>query len=441
MGQSNNATGVHGDVTVNPGCPIAKFGQMDSLSKALRSGLLESRAEVFAGAHKFSDGSGDVNVSEFTEGVFGFVDGQVHRNRRKLLNSLVRPKALDAMREEVVLPSALRVLKEKVVRSEDDGVCRADLAEVSELIFLEFATKLIGFVNTDTTEAMERLRTCVSPIFGAIASQFVEDRVTVNRLALEAKERYVDEFYRPARDHYVALLEAAASGRVSYDDVPWNLMRLIVDGADEAYMDDALAIRESILLFNTSVGTSTQALLSTVDDLTGWFREHPEDYERRTDPNFLSQALQESLRLKAPYLSYMTRLAVEDGTIEGQEVRQGQEVHIQIPKANRDPAVFGPDAATFNLRREIPNGYRPYGVAFGSGPHQCYGLRVVMGNDGNNGSHVRLLQALFSAGVEPDPDRKPSLLQMKMEEDAIQDIPSYATYPVIFTEWKDGWHS
>jgi hypothetical protein len=64
-----------------------------------------------------------------------------------------------------------------------------------------------------------------------------------------------------------------------------------------------------------------------------------------------------------------------------------------------------------------------------------------MGNDGNNGSHVRLLQALFSAGVEPDPDRKPSLLQMKMEEDAIQDIPSYATYPVIFTEWKDGWHS
>jgi cytochrome P450 len=435
MGETNNATADHGSVAVDPGCPIAKFGQMDSLNMAYRSALLENPAEVYSGAHN------EVILSEFTKGILPFTDGEVHRKRRKLLNSLVRPEALDAMREDVVLPSALRVLKEKVVRSEDDGVCRADLAEVCELIFLEFAAKLIGFVNTDTTEAMDRLRTCVGPIFGAIAaSQFVEDRVTMTRLALEAKERYVGEFYRPAREHYAALLEAAAGGSLPYDDVPRNLMQFIVEGADEAYMDDALAIRESMLLFNTSVATSTQALLSTVDDLAGWFREHPEDYERRTDLDFLSQALQESLRLKAPYLSYMTRIAVEDGTVGGQEVHKGQEIHMHIPKANRDPAVFGPDAATFNLRREIPKGIRPYGAAFASGPHQCYGLRVVLGNDGINGSHIRLLQALFAVGVEPDPDRKPSLLQMKEEEDA-EDIPSFATYPVIFTEWKDGQHS
>ena len=61
MDETNNATADHGSVTVDPGCPIAKFGQMDSLNMAYRSALLENPAEVYSGAHN------EVILSEFTK--------------------------------------------------------------------------------------------------------------------------------------------------------------------------------------------------------------------------------------------------------------------------------------------------------------------------------------------------------------------------------------
>jgi len=57
-----------------------------------------------------------------------------------------------------------------------------------------------------------------------------------------------------------------------------------------------------------------------------------------------------------------------------------------LTTSNRDTEVFGEDANNFNPRRPEPaNGFNRYGLGFGMGTHQCYGLRVVVGNDGKGG--------------------------------------------------------
>jgi hypothetical protein len=119
--------------------------------------------------------------------------------------------------------------------------------------------------------------------------------------------------------------------------------------------------------------------------------------------------------------------------VAGQAVKKGQEIHIERVAANRDTAVFGADAGAFNPHRPNPGlDQQRYGLGFGSGPHQCFGLRVVLGIDGSGGAHVSLLRYLFEAGVAPDPDLEPVDLKKDMDKFSIENIPRYIHYPVIF---------
>jgi hypothetical protein len=200
------------------------------------------------------------------------------------------------------------------------------------------------------------------------------------------------------------------------------------------WKDESKAIVESTLLFAASVGTSTQSIVHTIDLLQGWFVEHPEDLANRTDSTFLLNSLQEIIRMRAPFSPYTTRLSLEENTLsDGTTIYPGQELHMEWVKANRDTEVFGADAVGFNPHRATPEDGTPrYGAGFGLGTHQCYGLRVVVGNDGKGGAHVELLRKLMAAGVRPDPDNPPVGLEKDMSKFEIEDIPRYITYPVIF---------
>jgi hypothetical protein len=137
--------------------------------------------------------------------------------------------------------------------------------------------------------------------------------------------------------------------------------------------------------------------------------------------------------MRAPFSPYTTRLALERNTLaDGSTIYPGQELHLEWLKANRDKRVFGENADVFNPRRPTPaDGTPPYGVGFGVGTHQCYGLRVVVGNDGKGGAHVELLRKLMAAGIRPDPDNPPVGLEKDMSKFDFEDIPRYIKYPVI----------
>lgn len=423
--------------TENSRCPASRVNvdTFSALQQVLRSKAIEENPHVSTGNYLCPNKLAQVNVDEFMEGSLVMINGDEHRQRRRLLNSLVRPEQLQTYREEIILPSIERWLTRSVKQNEK-GQYACDMAQVVELIFLEFAAKIIGLQNVESQDRMARLRSCALPIFGALSSAHFEDREAVINAGLEAKRILVEEFYRPSLAHVRAQLARVEAGEIKDEDVPLNLLKMIATEANPDYADEETAIHEVVLFFVATTGTSVQAVLATIDNLLKWFEKNPEDRERIDDMDFISRALQETLRLRAPFVSYITRLSREDLEVEGIKIHAGDEIHGWVARAGKDPQVFGEDAQEFNPWREVPKDVARYGLAFATGLHQCLGLRAVLGNDGKSGSHMRMVQKLFWSGIRRDPDCEPKVLEMKQGDEARDDIPTYISYPVILDNWS-----
>lgn len=418
-------------------CPVAHVRDVHSFNEVkhlMRSKSVRQWPDVMGNNWRQQDTNGAIQAREFLDGILAFVENEDHSRRRKLLNKLVKPESLDRIRAEIVEPSVVRSMKD-VVKQGDDGIHRCDLAELLDRIFLEFSAKIIGLYGVETEDEIARLRACVQPIFNGMLSSYFVDRDAVTAAALSAKREFIEGFYKPSRDRYREMLTDVEAGEMAEDDMPLTLMRFIVTEAEPDYADEELAIREAILFFVAAAGTSTQALLWTIKMLAGFFERHPEHYALRTDPSFLARSIQEAMRLTAPFIEYQTRLVLDDVEYDGEVIPGGQELHMHLPAAGRDTAVYGPDAGEFNPLREVGKGVPRYGVGFSTGPHQCLGLRIVLGNDGNGGSHVYLLKHLFEAGVKPDPDIEPAILPMKQNEGDLEDLANFISFPVIFTNY------
>jgi cholest-4-en-3-one 26-monooxygenase len=101
------------------------------------------------------------------------------------------------------------------------------------------------------------------------------------------------------------------------------------------------------------------------------FADHPDQWDRlATEPDLVPTAVDEVIRWVTP-LNNFFRTAVEDSTIGGQDVADGDRVILLYPSANRDEAVFE-DPFTFDTTRK-PNPH----VAFGYGTHFCIGANFA----------------------------------------------------------------
>lgn len=415
-------------------CPFARVNHLADVSRLLRSKTAVTHSpDLFAG--RASDEiNGEINVREFLAASMMYTEGDSHRQRRKLLNPLVRADALQGIREDVILPEADRLMALWLAEPDADGQYRMDLIEFLERVFIHFTARLIGLIGIGTDDRLALMRSFAGPLAAGTSSAYLADRDAVNKKALAAKHRYVEEFFGPSLSWHREMRARINAGEIAEEEVPSSLLKLVAAGAAPEWADEANAVVESTLLFAASVGTSTQSIVHTIDFLQAWFAGHPEDLARRRDHAFLLHCLQETIRLRAPFSPYTTRLSLEQSQLsDGTTIHPGQELHLEWVKANRDTEVFGPDAAGFNPNRATPaDGTPRYGLGFGLGIHQCYGLRVVVGNDGNGGAHVMLLKKLMDAGVRPDPDNPPAGLAKDMDKFDVEDIPRYIKYPAIF---------
>jgi cytochrome P450 len=82
-------------------------------------------------------------------------------------------------------------------------------------------------------------------------------------------------------------------------------------------------------------------------------------------------AVEELLRWTTPVISFM-RTATRPVVVRGQSIAEGDHLLLVYAAANRDDAVFGPDADQLNVDRH-PNPH----VSFGFGPHFCLGAALA----------------------------------------------------------------
>jgi cytochrome P450 len=99
---------------------------------------------------------------------------------------------------------------------------------------------------------------------------------------------------------------------------------------------------------------------------------HPDQAEAlRTDPTLIPNAVEEMLRYLSIVQQVASRVAVQDFTVRGVDVRCGDAILAPIPAANHDPDAF-PEPHRFDVRRPSRSH-----VAFGFGPHQCLGQNLA----------------------------------------------------------------
>ncbi len=89
----------------------------------------------------------------------------------------------------------------------------------------------------------------------------------------------------------------------------------------------------------------------------------------RNNPELIPQMLEEVLRYESP-TQFVQRYTTQAITIDNVTIPAGAQVFLLIGAANRDAEVF-PDPDTFSVNRNT----RKH-IAFGAGPHYCFGLHL-----------------------------------------------------------------
>lgn len=156
-----------------------------------------------------------------------------------------------------------------------------------------------------------------------------------------------------------------ASKRESLGD---DLLSKLIEVHDE---QGALTDKELLGLFVTLL---TAGSVSTVAALARGVILLQEPRERwdamRADLAGLPLLVEELLRLEATGRDPM-RVAKQDLTLRGAEIRAGQVVVLSLMAANRDPAVFAEPEAYRPDRTPNPQ------LVFGHGPHHCLGAALA----------------------------------------------------------------
>jgi cytochrome P450 len=353
------------------------------------------------------------------------LDGPEHTTRRRALNQLLRRDGHRWFREQVLYPTVERNLA-AVLACAEEGVARADLVEFGLRTFLQLAAALAGLTGAATREGADELFGLLAAVQEAVGVDLYppEEHAQLTARGLAAKEALRERFFLPALREHAALAAQVDAGELDQAALPHDLLTLVVRQADPAFADEDLALREVIQMLVAGTETSVTALTHAVYDLDLWLRDHPEDRPLLADPLFLLGAVRETLRLH-PVTPVLPRDTIAELELAGGlRFPSGARLALDPQAASTDEVAFGASARAYYPRREVPRGVYAYGLAFGSGPHMCWGLPLVLGSEGTDGSQVHLLQRLYAAGMEPDPAGPP------VKERGRRDV--YASFPVVF---------
>jgi cytochrome P450 len=391
--------------------------------------------EVFRSRTVSADTGGEVDAC-FRKGILLRSDPPVHTQRRKTMNKLMRRDGHRWFRSNVLYPTVAKRLGELRDGADAEGRARIDLVDFGTLVNLDFAAALIGLDRAREPEGAAELRQLHEEVFVGAVDAFQElrledlDSTLLNR-ALAANDAFVERFFNPAYEQHEELLARFEAGEIGEDDLPHDLMMLLVAHADPAWIDRDLAVRDSTALMRAAVHTSTQMLCNTLELLDDWFVDHPADAELRSDPEFRLLAIEEALRLRTIIPAFIRRATEDMELCDGTRVATGEHILVRTGPASRDRAIFGEDADEFNPRREVPTGAYRYGLAFNTGVHMCYGIPMVLGSQGVDGSLVHLLGELYRAGASLDPEDRPH----HVVRESVDHFPSFPLRLQFGADW------
>jgi cytochrome P450 len=348
-----------------------------------------------------------------------------HRARRRLENRLFRRDAFTTFERELFPPIMEATLAPYIAEG------RTELVHVGHSMMMNLAAFTAGVDRPlGTADETDRLYAFLMVfIEGATLAHYVGDKAAKKAEVADALQRFDEEFLAPSVARRNAFIE---SGRA--EELPLDVLSILLRNQDDLHLEPHVVRREIAFYLLAGAHTSATALVRCVHQILSWIGSHPDDAIRTREPLWVQRAIHETVRLE-PSSPVAMRWALADLTLpDGTAVPKGSKVIIDLMSVNRDPDVFGADAAEFNPYRSLPSGVLPYGLSFGSGMHACIGQDLAAGVlpvDGHaQPEHIYGLvsgavQALFDHGVQPDPTEAPSMNPASKR-------PYWGRYPVVF---------
>lgn len=133
-----------------------------------------------------------------------------------------------------------------------------------------------------------------------------------------------------------------------------------------------LTVREQLMFLLQLFIAGNETTRNTITGGLLGLAEHPEQWAAlRADRALVDPAVEEILRWSTA-VTHFFRTAVVDTEIRGVPIAAGDKVFMSYTSANRDEAVFGPTADTFDITRN-PNPQ----ISFGFGAHFCLGAALA----------------------------------------------------------------
>ena len=184
-------------------------------------------------------------------------------------------------------------------------------------------------------------------------------------LATEATPEQLEAAGNAFVEYTLYATEVIADRRATPRD---DLMSILVQAeVDGDRLSDEEIIQESLLILIGGDETTRHVISGGVHQLL----VHRDQWDRlAVDPGLRPAAIEEMLRWVTP-IKNMVRTATRDVVLGGQQIREGDELMLLYPSANRDEDVFD-DPFRFDSARS-PNEH----VAFGFGTHFCLGASLA----------------------------------------------------------------
>jgi cytochrome P450 len=371
------------------------------------------------------------------DGIVSISHGAVQRARRRVENTQFRPDRL-RLYERELFPKVLDDLLDRLIDGE-----RIDIFSIGELLSVVLAARRAGldFDETSLDELRDLVR-CVDVFSQGAAILDARDPDAVRRLVRQTYDEFDRRWVRPSAERRLSRLDAVASGEADASGrVPHDILTaLLQHRADPALeLDDGRIVREVATYLQGGTHTSAQTVTNALDLV---FAEPDAEalLERIADDlAFAQRVVHETLRLR-PTTPKMKRRAEADTVVAGVPIPKDALVILDAGAANRDPAVFGPQADRFDPDRVVDAALPRWGLAFGAGPHQCPGRSVAAGfpagaapaddepaaDDHLFGLVALMLRAVAARGVRPDPDASPQ------RDTRTERSTRWSAYPVRF---------
>ena len=355
--------------------------------------------------------------------------GEAHTCRRAIEWKLFRRDFARYYECEVYPATLNRTLAPYLARG------HLDLPEFGFRVNINLSADIAGVDRPESSESETDALVALTRKFSEGATLFhsTRNKNTVRQEVAAALAQFNEQFLRPSKSRREALLQQLSGGSLTEDEVPRDILSVLLANRADQDLDDDMILREVAFFMQAGSHSSANALTHSFHEINEWCRRHPEDRSRlMADDHFLQRCVHESLRLH-PASPVAWRTANEAFTLpDGTDVAEGDSVVIDLMSANLETPLFGEDAKEFNPHRTVAERIPPFGLSFGIGIHTCFG-RDIAGGLGNAktdgeaphlGTLTNLLKNLTQHDARPDFANPPVA-------DASTERPNWGSYPLL----------